>query len=165
MDLVRAIAEEDGIDIIFQSVRLHQKHRLVEEAAFEALYHLSCCRQLTSKQKRQLCLEENVVVVMGTINNFIDSERITEFGSGLLLNMSFFAPIQQQSMASGKWSLGLLCCLITGLVCTQSHLFASMRSWWNQDYFAYNETPWAREEDSRVCCWYSQRTCTGSCNA
>ncbi|KAL3917229.1 MAG: hypothetical protein SGILL_004808 [Bacillariaceae sp.] len=100
MDLVMAIAEEDGIDIIFRSVRLHQKHRLVQEAAFEALYHLSCSRQLSSRQKRQLCLEENVFVLMGTIRTFIESETICEFGSGLLLNMSFFAPLQQETMAS-----------------------------------------------------------------
>jgi hypothetical protein len=113
LDLVRAIAEEDGIDIIFRSVRMHQKHRLVQEAAIGALYHLSCSRQLTSHQKRQLCLEENVFVLMGTISHFIESETICEFGCGLLLNMSFFAPLQQEGMASGKCIFLLNHCMWT----------------------------------------------------
>ncbi|KAL3913526.1 MAG: hypothetical protein SGILL_006451 [Bacillariaceae sp.] len=102
LDLVLAIAEEDGIDLIFRSVRMHQKHRAVHEAALAALYHISCSKKLTTHQKKQLCLEENVYVLMGTVSNYFESERICEFGCGLLLNMSFFSPLQQEGMATGK---------------------------------------------------------------
>jgi hypothetical protein len=102
LDVVRAIAEEDGIEIIFRSVREHQPRRPVLEPAIEALYYLSSSRDLTPHQKQELCREENVVVLLGTIRSFIESETICEYGCGLVLNMSFFAPLSQDSMATGE---------------------------------------------------------------
>ncbi|KAG7359179.1 hypothetical protein IV203_015768 [Nitzschia inconspicua] len=100
LDLVRSVAEEDGIEIIFRTVRMHQARRPVLEPAIEALHYLSCSRNLTPQQKQQLCLEENVVVTLGSIRNFTESEPICESGCGLVLNMSFFAPSKQDNMAT-----------------------------------------------------------------
>ena len=100
LDLVRAIAAEDGLAIIFSTVRMHQRHRPVQEAAFGALYYVSKSRDLTPNQKHQLCLEENVFVLLGTMNNYIESETLCENGTGLILNMTFFSPLSQDGMAS-----------------------------------------------------------------
>jgi hypothetical protein len=100
LDLVRAIAAVDGLAIIFSTVRMHQRHRAVQEAAFGALYYLSTSRDLTPNQKHQLCLEENVFVLLGTMNSYIESETLCENGTGLILNMTFFSPLSQAGMAS-----------------------------------------------------------------
>jgi hypothetical protein len=158
LDVVRAIAEENGIEIIFRAVRLHQSRRPVQEPAIEALYYLSCSRDLTVYQKKQLCLEENVVVLLGTIRNYIESETICERGCGLVLNMSFFDPLRQESMAEGKFIIGQfwgksgwrgryfpyflffrfsLCILY--LVCP---------SWWYSDCVVSDATSWTKCENS-----------------
>jgi hypothetical protein len=100
LDLIHTIATEDGLTTIFRSVRMHQAHRAVQESAFGALYYLSCSRDLTSSQKQQLCLEENIFVLFGTMNQYIDSEILCHRGCGLILNLSFFAPLSQDVMAS-----------------------------------------------------------------
>jgi len=100
LDLVRAIANVDGLSIIFRSIRAHQHHRAVQEAAFGVLYFFSCSQDLTTNQKHQLCLEENVFVLLGTMNSYIESEILCERGCGLILNMSFFAPFSLEGMAS-----------------------------------------------------------------
>jgi hypothetical protein len=103
LDVVRAVADENGIKLIFRAVRMHQPRRPVQEPAIEALYHLSCSRDLTPYQKQQLCVEENVLVLLGTIRNYIESETICEHGCGLVLNMSFFDPLRQDCMAKCKF--------------------------------------------------------------
>ena len=100
LDLIHTIATEDGLTIIFRSVRMHQAYRAVQESAFGALYYLSCSKDLTSSQKQQLCLEENIFVLFGTMNQYIDSELLCQRGCGLILNLSFFAPLSQDVMAS-----------------------------------------------------------------
>jgi hypothetical protein len=100
LDLVYSIATEDGLTTIFRSVRMHQANQAVQEAAFGVLYYLSCNRDIPASQKRQMCLEENIFVLLATLNQMLDSELLCQKACGLILNLSFFAPISQDVMAS-----------------------------------------------------------------
>ena len=48
-----------------------------------------------------MCLEENIFVLLATMNQMVDSEVLCQKACGLILNLSFFAPISQDAMASG----------------------------------------------------------------
>ncbi|KAL3917945.1 MAG: hypothetical protein SGILL_004476 [Bacillariaceae sp.] len=89
LDLVLSISTEDGLTILFQS-----------EAAFGVLYYLSCNRDIPASQKRLMCQEENIFVLLATMNQMLESEILCEKACGLILNLSFFAPISQDVMAS-----------------------------------------------------------------
>ena len=87
--------------IIYLFCLLLTANRAVEEAAFGVLYYLSCNRDIPASQKREMCLEENIFVLLATMNSMIDSEVFCQKACGLILNLSFFAPISQDAMASG----------------------------------------------------------------
>jgi hypothetical protein len=101
-DLIHSMASEDGLTIIFRTVRLHQANLHVQEQAFGALFFLSCSQDyLTPQQREQLCLEENIFVLLGTMNQYIrQSELLCQRGCGLILNLSFVSPISQDIVAS-----------------------------------------------------------------
>jgi len=120
LDLVASMETEDGLDAIFRTIRRYQSNTGVIEAAYESLFYLSCrvrvvlasiaghhasiaggvganaARSLQS----QLCLEENVFVMLGTLNQYFEaSQSISQRGLGLLVNVHAFLtqkPQQQQ---------------------------------------------------------------------
>lgn len=112
-DLVHSLATEDGLSIIFQTVRLHQANLQVQEQAFGTLFFLSCSQDyLTPQQREQLCLEENIFVILGTLNQYIDqSELLCQRGCGLILNLSFVAPTTQDVVVSVGGIKILLACM------------------------------------------------------
>ena len=117
LDLVASMETEDGLDAIFRTIRRYQSNTAVIETAYESLFYLSCrvrvvlasivgrhpsiaCgvgAKAAQKLQRQLCLEENVFVMLGTLNQYFESiESISQRGLGLLVNVHAFLTQEQQ---------------------------------------------------------------------
>ena len=120
LDLVASFHNEDGLSTIFRCVRQYQSQRLLLENAFELLFYLSCRVRvvLTSivgmsptiqngvgaraarSIENQFIQEENVFVLLGTINQYIEyenaSELICQRGLGILVNIHAFSMQQKQ---------------------------------------------------------------------
>lgn len=117
LDLVASMETEDGLDAIFRTIRRYQSNTAVIETAYESLFYLSCRVRvvLTSivghhpsitcgvgakaarRLQTQLCLEENVFVMLGTLNQYLEaSESISQRGLGVLVNVHAFLTQEQQ---------------------------------------------------------------------
>jgi len=117
LDLVASIETEDGLDVIFRTIRRYQSNTAVIETAFESLFYLSfrvrvvlasivgrhssiACgvgANAARKLQSQLCLEENIFVMLGTLNQYFEtSESISQRGLGLLVNVHAFLTQEQQ---------------------------------------------------------------------
>jgi len=117
LDLVASIETENGIDAIFSTIRRFQSDTAIIETGYESLFYLSCrVRVVLSsivghhpsivcgvgahaarRLQSQLCLEENIFVMLGTLNQYFESsESISQRGLGLLLNVHAFLTEQQQ---------------------------------------------------------------------
>ncbi|OEU18074.1 hypothetical protein FRACYDRAFT_238507 [Fragilariopsis cylindrus CCMP1102] len=120
LDLVASFHNEDGLSTIFRCVRQYQSQRLLLENAFELLFYLSCRVRvvLTSivgmsstiqngvgaraarSIETQFIQEENVFVLLGTINQYIEHENASELicqrGLGILVNIHAFSMQQKQ---------------------------------------------------------------------
>jgi hypothetical protein len=117
LDLVASMETEDGLDAIFRIIRRYQTDTAVIETAYESLFYLSCRvrvvlasiegrhhsitrgvgAQAARKLQIQLCLEENIFVMLGTLNqHFEASESIGQRGLGLLVNVHAFLTKQQE---------------------------------------------------------------------
>ncbi len=110
LDLVASMETEDGLDTIFRSIRRYQSNTAVIETAYESLFYLSCRVRVVlasivghqrmssgvgAKSARrlesQLCLEENIFVMLGTLNQYFETnEAISQRGLGLLVNVHAF---------------------------------------------------------------------------
>jgi len=117
LDLVASMETEDGLDAIFRTIRRYQSNTAVIETAYESLFYLSCrvrvvlasivgrhpniaCgvgAKAARRLQSQLCLEENVFVMLGTLNQYFESsESISQRGLGLLVNVHAFLTQEQQ---------------------------------------------------------------------
>jgi hypothetical protein len=117
LDLVASMETEDGLDVIFRTIRRYQSNTAVIETAFESLFYLSfrvrvvlasivgrhssiACgvgANAARKLQSQLCLEENIFVMLGTLNQYLEaSESISQRGLGLLVNVHAFLTQEQQ---------------------------------------------------------------------
>ncbi len=118
LDLVASMETEDGLDTIFRTIRRYQSNTEVIETAYESLFYLSCRVRVVlasivgrhqsisygvgaksaRRLKTQLCLEENIFVMLGTLNQYFEaSEAISQRGLGLLVNVhSFLTENQDQ---------------------------------------------------------------------
>ena len=111
LDLVASMETEDGLDTIFRTIRRYQSDTAVIETAYEALFYLSCRVRVVlssiegrhhsisngvgansaQRLESQLCLEENIFVMLGTLNQYFQvSESISQRGMGLLVNVHAF---------------------------------------------------------------------------
>jgi len=110
LDLVASMQTEDGLDTIFRTIRRYQSNTAVIETAYESLFYLSCRVRVVlasiaghqrmssgvgAKSARrlesQLCLEENIFVMLGTLNQYFETnEAISQRGLGLLVNVHAF---------------------------------------------------------------------------
>jgi hypothetical protein len=117
LDLVASMETEDGLDAIFRTIRRYQSNTAVIETSYESLFYLSCrvrvvlasivgCHpsiacgvgaKAARRLQSQLCLEENVFVMLGTLNQYFESsESISQRGLGLLVNVHAFLTQEQQ---------------------------------------------------------------------
>mmetsp|Transcript_19663 Transcript_19663/g.45860 ORF Transcript_19663/g.45860 Transcript_19663/m.45860 type:complete len:950 (+) Transcript_19663:152-3001(+) len=117
LDLVASMETEDGLDAIFRTIRRYQSETAVIETAYESLFYLSCRvrvvlasivgrhpsiaggvgAQAARRLQSQLCLEENVFVMLATLNQYFEaSESISQRGLGLLLNIHAFLTQDEQ---------------------------------------------------------------------
>mmetsp|Transcript_49213 Transcript_49213/g.119261 ORF Transcript_49213/g.119261 Transcript_49213/m.119261 type:complete len:1022 (-) Transcript_49213:130-3195(-) len=91
-DIIQSFNAESGISTMFETIRLHQANLVVLEQAFSALYYLVCSRDLLPDQKHQLLLEENLLVILATMQQYVDeSESLCVRGCGIVLLLSAFA--------------------------------------------------------------------------
>jgi len=111
LDLVASMETEDGLDAIFRTIRRYQSNTELIETSYESLFYLSCrvrvvlasiagrhisitCgvgAQAARKLQSQLCLEENIFVMLGTLNQYFEaSVSISQRGLGLLVNVHAF---------------------------------------------------------------------------
>ncbi|VEU36967.1 unnamed protein product [Pseudo-nitzschia multistriata] len=119
LELVASMETEDGLATIFRTVRMYQSRPELISSAFEALFYLSCRARVVlasiaeaeqsrkgasfshfshgaeaeaaRKLRDQLCLEENVFVLVGTIQQYLQAdESICQRGLGILLNVQAF---------------------------------------------------------------------------
>ena len=111
LDVVASMETEDGLDVIFRTIRRYQSNTSVIERAYESLFYLSCRVRVVlasivgrhpsissglgakaaRKLQDQLCLEENIFVMLGTLNQYFEtSDSISQLGLGLLVNVHAF---------------------------------------------------------------------------
>ena len=115
LDLVACMETEDGLDTIFRTIRRYQSNTAVIDTAYEALFYVSfrirvvlasieghrgmSCgvgAQAALRLENQLCLEENIFVMVGTLNQYYQtSESMSHRGLGLLVNIHTFLARKQ----------------------------------------------------------------------
>eukprot|EP00536_Pseudo-nitzschia_multiseries_P002395 jgi/Psemu1/283692/fgenesh1_pg.31_\ len=111
LDLVASMQTEDGLDAVFRTVRRYQSRPEVIATALEAIFYLSCRvrvvlasiagssprirhgveAEAARNLRAQLCLEENVFVLLGTVQQYLPvNETICQRGLGVLVNIQAF---------------------------------------------------------------------------
>ena len=116
LELVSLLDTEEGLASIFRIVRQYQSQPRVILLAFEALFFVSCRvrvvlasitsshqfshgAQASRKLSDELCLEENIFVLLGTMNQYLENPTqgpaICQKGLGVLVNIQAFLQVRE----------------------------------------------------------------------